>query len=198
MGYHMAGFDIVGVDINPQPNYPFEFHQADAMTFPLDGFDAIHASPPCQHYSTASAPHGNHIRKLHPDLVEPIRNRLLETELPYIMENVIQAPLIDPILLCGTMFPILKVYRHRKFESNISLVVPPHPKHVERLGRASNRPNTNGWMTVAGHITGIEQAKKAMGIDWMTGRELVQAIPPVYTSYLGKQLITVIRQQEAA
>lgn len=97
-GYHRAGFDVVGVDINPQPNYPFEFHQADAMTFPLDGFDAIHASPPCQRYSRMSTSRPT-LAATYPDLVAPIRERIERG--PYVIENVPGAPLVDPLVLCG-------------------------------------------------------------------------------------------------
>ena len=99
MGYHRAGFEVVGVDIKPQPHYPFEFHQADALTFPLDGFDAIHASPPCQAYSTMTRKPSDH-----PDLYAPTRSRLVATGLPYVIENVIGAPYTHGFVLCGSMF----------------------------------------------------------------------------------------------
>lgn len=104
MGYHRAGFRVVGVDIEPQPHYPFEFHQADALTFPLDGFDAYHASPPCQRYSMITKLHGRAIVESHPDLIDPTRYRLKSSGKPYIIENVPQAPLKDAVTLCGSMF----------------------------------------------------------------------------------------------
>ncbi len=99
MGYHRAGFEVVGVDIVDQPNYPFEFHQADAMIYPLDGFDAIHASPPCQAYSTIS-PHG----KEYPDLYRATRDRLIAHGGVWVIENVIGAPYRSGFILCGSMF----------------------------------------------------------------------------------------------
>src|SRR5262245_41316846 len=101
MGYHRLGFEVVGVDIKPQPNYPFEFHQADALTFPLEGFDAVHASPPCQHASALSvmANAGEY-----PDLIPPTRERLIASGLPYVIENVVGAVLIGPFTLCGASF----------------------------------------------------------------------------------------------
>jgi DNA (cytosine-5)-methyltransferase 1 len=120
-GYARAGFDVVGVDLNPQPRYPFEFHQADALTFPLDGFDAIHASPPCQAYSTMRR--GLWKDREHPDLIAPIRDRLIGADVPYVIENVEGARrlLVNPVLLCGTMFGLgtkegNQLRRHRYFE----------------------------------------------------------------------------------
>src|SRR3990167_5832997 len=116
MGYHRAGFDVVGVDINPQPRYPFEFHQADALTFPLDGFDAIHASPPCQAY-TAMRRLGKNAGSNAPELVDPIRSRLVGSGVPWVMENVVGSPLLNPLMLCGSSFG-LGVQRHRLFEGS--------------------------------------------------------------------------------
>lgn len=127
MGYYRAGFDeIVGVDIKPQPRYPFTFIQADAMTFPLDGFDAIHASPPCQHYSVTKILHKNE----HPDLYGIVKERLIKNACPYILENVIGAPYNSGIVLCGSMFG-LGVWRHRNFETNFGILAPSceHGKH---------------------------------------------------------------------
>jgi DNA (cytosine-5)-methyltransferase 1 len=172
MGYHRAGFDVVGVDIEPQPHYPFEFVQADALTFPLDGFDAIHASPPCQAYSW-SARRWDIERA---DLVMPTRARL--RGVPYVIENVVGAP-----LLFG-----LEVIRHRLFESNVPMVEPFHPRH-----RGTVKDGT--YVTVAGHGgdnikgRGGRAAKQtAMGIDWMDDVELNQAIPPAYTEWIGRRL----------
>jgi SAM-dependent methyltransferase len=114
-GYADAGFEVVGVDIEPQPNYPFEFVRADALTFPLDGFDAVHASAPCQAF-TVYRNNSAHVRQDHPNLIPQTRERLIASGLPYVIENVPGAPLIDPIQLCGTSFPPLEVRRHRIFE----------------------------------------------------------------------------------
>ncbi len=189
MGYHRAGFEVVGVDIKPQPHYPFEFHQADALTFPLEGFDAIHASPPCQRWAVSTGVWSG-LADSHPDLVDPIRARLVESGLPYVIENVVGAPLIDPMLLCGTMFDDLKVYRHRNFEVRPSIWFPPyHGPHRERVTEAGRQPLASGWMTVAGHFIGLDVARVAMGIDWMSRAELAEAIPPAYTDYIGRRLL---------
>jgi DNA (cytosine-5)-methyltransferase 1 len=187
MGYHRAGFDVVGVDINPQPHYPFEFHQADALTYPLDGFDAIHASPPCQSYAITNniwkKPEGHY-----PDLVEPIRERLLASGLPWVIENVPGAPLIDPVTLCGNSFG-LRVYRHRLFESQaVFLMAPGHPRHTARASYGRT-PTPSEFFTISGHFGDVEGGKLAMGIDWMTRQELAQAIPPAYTEWIGRQLL---------
>jgi len=188
MGYHRAGFEVVGVDIKPQPHYPFEFHQADAMTFPLGGYDVIHASPPCQAYTWAA----RRWDVERADLVEPTRERLVATGLPYVIENVPGAPLREPALLCGRMFG-LSLIRHRLFETNWQLwPLPGHPRHIGliRAGLA---------VTVAGHGgdnakgNGGRSAKQsAMGIDWMTDVELNEAIPPAYTEWIGAQLLRAL------
>jgi DNA (cytosine-5)-methyltransferase 1 len=197
VGYHRAGFDVVGVDINPQPHYPFEFHQADAMTFPLDGYDAIHASPPCQAYSVANNIHGN---TNHPDLLPATRDALNATGLPWIIENVPGAPMTSYVVMCGLTLG-LNVKRHRWFESNISLLVPSCP-----------RGHRGDWVSVFGHTVlerghvigkakgggnrikrrrhlGTDVGRVAMGIDWMNRDELSEAIPPAYTEHIGRQLL---------
>ena len=115
MGYHRAGFDVVGVDIKPQPRYPFEFVQADAMTYPLDGFDAIHASPVCKRHSAATP---TWARKNHPNQIPPTRERLIRTGLPWVIENVPGAPLRPDLKLCGCMFGLNELERERWFETN--------------------------------------------------------------------------------
>ncbi len=203
VGYHRAGFDIVGVDINPQPRYPFEFIQADVLTLEpefLSQFDAIHASPPCQSYSDLAKRNGNADKW--PRLVEPIREMLQRTGLPYVIENVEGAPLIAPIVLCGTMFPELRVLRHRLFEANFFILTPPHPKHplVHTFDkRKSHYGKTNEWtdyvqVTGGGNCT-IAAAREAMGIDWMTKNELNEAIPPAYTEFIGKTMISDLRRR---
>lgn len=189
MGYHRAGFEVVGVDIEPQPNYPFEFVQADAMTFPLDGFDVIHASPPCQRYTQL----GTRENLSHyPDLVDAIRERLQAAGVTWVIENVPGAPLRKPIVLCGAMFG-LRSYRHRLFECSKALKVPEHPKHVVRVNRrGENRREhwaNGGFITITGDV-GTYCGPEAMGIDWMTGNELSQAIPPAYTEWIGRQLVS--------
>jgi len=191
MGYHRAGFEVVGVDIKPQPHYPFEFHRADAFDYLREHgheFDVIHASPPCQAFSRGSKIKGNsqnHINHL------PALMRLLSSfNGIWVMENVYGAPLSYPIMLCGTQFD-LKVYRHRYFQSNQMLFPPPHYSHSDSWPvRTGNKEiSKNGFMTIAGHHSHAEKGKVAMGIDWMNGNELSQAIPPAYTEWIGKQLI---------
>lgn len=130
MGYSQAGFEIVGVDIDPQPRFPFEFIQADALTLDMKfikSFDAIHASPPCQSYSDLAKRNGN--AHEWPRLVEPVREMLIKSGKPYVIENVEGAPLLNPVILCGTMFKGLRVLRHRLFEANFQIIAPPHGKH---------------------------------------------------------------------
>jgi DNA (cytosine-5)-methyltransferase 1 len=186
MGYHQAGFEVVGVDIEPQPRYPFKFIRADALSYPCKGFDAIHASPPCQAHAITQNIWKNHAK--HPDAIWATRFRLLLSGLPYVIENVPGAPLMEPVILCGEMFG-LGVIRHRLFESNIPLA---RPMHLRHRGRASygHRPTAGTvYMTVSGHYPDLPRAKLAMGINWMTRDELAQAIPPAYTEWIGHQLI---------
>lgn len=185
-GYALAGItDIVGVDINPQPNYPYEFVQADALTYPLDGFDVVHASPPCQRWSSKTRNPDNH-----PDLIAPLRERF--RHMCYVIENVPRAPLICPVRLCGSMFA-LGVRRHRMFET--SFLVPElycsHYLQPERY-RIYNHGKWYLSRTVAVYGTGGGKGKEywgeAMGIDWMSNSEMVQAIPPAYTEYIGSYI----------
>lgn len=193
-GYQRAGFYVVGIDINPQPRYcGDEFVQADALEYVAKHgheFDAIHASPPCQGYSRMRHVTG----KEYPLLIEDVRTALRPTGKPYIIENVEDAPLIDYILLCGTMFG-LKTFRHRKFETSFFMMAPPHITHT-LFGKASGqgRPITpeRQYITVTGNFSGIKTGQRAMGIDWMSKRELTQAIPPAYTEYIGRHLMEVI------
>jgi DNA (cytosine-5)-methyltransferase 1 len=190
MGLHQAGFDVVGVDIKPQSRYPFEFHQADALAYPLDGFDFIWASPPCQKYSVTAALHPS---REHPDLIDPVRARLAAHGTPYVIENVVGAPLFNPIMLCGTMFG-LRVYRHRMFEASFFLSALPHGKHVQgSTGSHRGYSRGNPMVCVAGHNFKREEAEQAMGIDWMSSREqLSQAIPPAYSEYIGRAALAHI------
>jgi DNA (cytosine-5)-methyltransferase 1 len=191
VGYSRAGFDVVGVDIKPQPRYPFEFHQGDAMTYSLDGFDAIHASPPCQRYTALKSVFD---ASGYEDLAEATRSRLVGSGLPWVIENVVGAPIRRDLILCAAPFG-LRSYRHRIFESNVFLWNPEHPRHTTRVNRRKkNRRDhwdAGGFVTVVGDI-GSYVGPEAMGIDWMTGNELSQAIPPAYTEFIGKQLLASI------
>jgi len=206
MGYHRAGFDVVGVDIRPQPRYPFEFYQADALGI-LDGsewtewpwslchFDAIHASPPCQAYSTATADPSRH-----PDLYEPTKRLLTETGMPWVIENVIGAPYRWGIQLCGTHFgletPGEWLRRHRNFETSDAMLQPQcrHRRDV-RAVTITGKCYLTVTKDCARHSRQptFELAQQLMGIDWMTRKELSQAIPPAYTEYIGQQLLEHLR-----
>ena len=187
MGYSRAGFEVVGVDLHPQPHYPFEFHQADALTFPLEGFDAIHASPPCQRYSSMSAGIPG-LAETYPDLIAPVRDRM-RSPVPYVIENVSGARslLRWPTMLCGAMFD-LDLYRHRYFETSWVMPLPMHPGHGIK-GNSAGRWTEGTIISVAGHNTAVAECRRAMAIDWMTGDELSEAIPPAYTEFIGKQLL---------
>lgn len=194
MGYHRAGFEVVGVDIKPQPHYPFKFYQEDVTKMHWqfwENFAAIHASPPCQKYSMA----GRQWRKAgkeYPDLIAIIRDRLKKTGRPYVIENVPGAPLINPIMLNGAMFG-MRVRRIRFFECSFKIpltLIPQDRPGTFRMGR----PVKEGDMiTPVGHFSNVSYARKEMGIDWMNQGELAQAIPPAYTEWIGKQLMKVIR-----
>lgn len=202
MGYWRAGFEVWGVDIEPQPNYPFAVLRHDALAV-LDGatpidvtwFDAIHASPPCQPDSAMSSCRPG-LAETYARLIEPLRVRLIETGLPYVIENVVGAALINPITLCGTMFG-LELYRHRLFESNVFLTEPEHHEHTVPASKAGHwKPGT--IMSVAGHVAPMAKAREVMGIDWTTREELVEAIPPAYSEFVGKQLLAYVEERKVA
>lgn len=194
VGYHRAGFDeIVGVDIEPQSRYPFKFVQADALEYVAEHgaeFDVIHASPPCQAYSVTRSLHDNE----YPDLVDVTRSALERAGVPYVIENVVGAPLRTVVILCGTMFDGLRVYRHRLFESNVLIPQPFHPAHIEPTIQRGYAAEWDGFVTIAGgHNVPVSISKNAMQIDWMTRDELSQAIPPAYTEYIGRYLLAHLR-----
>ncbi len=186
MGYHRAGFEVVGVDLYPQKNYPFEFHQADAMTYPLEGFDVIHASPPCQHYSVSTPAERKH---LHPDLIADLRHKL--QGYIYIIENVPGAPLVDPIVLCGSSFG-LRVRRHRKFESSVGLegLACQHKEQGQPVGVYGGGTGTG--QKRGRKVMSSAEAMEVMGMPWANRKECNEAIPPAYTEWLGKQLMAVL------
>jgi DNA (cytosine-5)-methyltransferase 1 len=207
VGYHRAGFDVTGVDIEGHADYPFELIEADAMTVLadvdfLDTFDAIHASPPCPRYSTATPAAA---RANHPDLVPPVRDALVAWGGSYVIENVPGAPLLAPTILCGSSFG-LRVRRHRLFESNVGLASPGCAHRGQKIvgvyGQHPDRPG--GWLRPDGTSRGVKatsvlDAQDAMGIDWMTTwSDLADAIPPAYTEHIGAQLLAHIRAEKAA
>lgn len=219
MGYHQAGFDeIVGVDIVPQPNYPFEFIQYDLsnpdLEFDLDlfAFDLIHASPPCQIHSSLKHVQQSDYADRHQDLVAWTRDVLIRSGVPYVIENVPGAPLVDPVRFCGTSFGATidamgvrwEMRRHRIFETSWTLWAPPKCNHQWRVlgiyGDLGDRMRPNNPKRRAAYgpdglpandwKAGFDQAQKLMGIDWMDRAELVQAIPPAYTRYIGEAFLT--------
>lgn len=205
MGYHRAGFEVVGVDIKPQPNYPFEFRQADALeTLGANWqnprfFAAVHASPPCQ-FRTAYRRRPNHVAPSR-NLIPATRELLLRRGLPYVIENVEYArdQLCDPIKLCGSSFG-LDVRRHRLFESSVTIgkLDCDHARQTPRFPPATNRTNLRSTVEVGAWRIPLDVQQQAMGIDWMTLEELSQAIPPAYTEHVGAYLRAALYLREAA
>jgi DNA (cytosine-5)-methyltransferase 1 len=200
-GYHLAGFDVTGVDIEAQPNYPFEFHRADALEFLAahgDEFDAIAASPPCHDHSTLSSRAGvNGSGWLLDATLEALAGQLR----PWIVENVMGARMRADVVLCGSMFG-LRTYRHRKFAIDPRIPwLPPVPWHPVHRVRTSTKDRRTGFaagmnVSITGDV-GSWVGPACMGIDWMTGNELAQAIPPAYTEYLGRHLLDYLATPEA-
>lgn len=210
-GYHDVGFEVVGVDIVNRPNYPYEFIKADALEILKDvefisQFDAIHASPPCQNYSKLKYLSGN-VEKWeeeHVDLIAPTRELLIKTGKPYVIENVENSPLINPIKLCGSQFENMYTQRPRLFESNIPLRKPDAPVVRHKTLKLGQGIAEDGYITVAGTRPpkGMNEVQMKLyygfalgGIDWMSLEELTQAIPPCYTEFVGKQIIEYLDNQ---
>lgn len=204
VGYERAGFDVVGVDIEFHGDYPFEFHEADALTFPLGGFDAIHASPPCQDRSTLKARH-RHVE--HAELVAPIRARLIGQGVPYVIENVEGnvnggAALHNPIRLCGSSFG-LGVRRHRMFECSFPVMAPPCA-HGQQEAKYDVYEHGRWFKSSVARVYGNGGGKAqehwaaAMGIDWMKHEDLAQAIPPAFTEHIGHYLLRALEVRDAA
>lgn len=207
-GYQQAGFYVVGVDIEPQPNYcGDQFMEYDAIellkelvewgkfvpergvsggcgSYVLGEIAGIHASPPCQLHSNAHRIRGRD----HPELIAPTRELLRELGLPYVIENVPGAPLIEPHLLCGTMFG-LKTYRHRLFEVSFPYAPPLHGEHVAPQTKMGRPPKSGEFIQVVGNFSGVAFAREAMQIDWMSRNEMSEAIPPPFTRHIGLALL---------
>jgi len=197
-GYQLAGFHVTGVDINPQPRYAGdEFHRADAMTFPLDGYDAIHASPPCQDHSPLKSRAGEHGTGW---MLEATRQRLKDWGGLWVIENVMGAEMASTLVLCGGMFG-LRTYRHRQFEIGHALPLVAEPYHPPHRALTSTRQRRTGFaagmhVSVTGDV-GSWVGPQVMGIDWMTGDELSQAIPPAYCRFIGEQLLAAAERTTA-
>lgn len=198
VGYYRAGFiDITGIDNRPMPRYPFEFIQTDALEY-LEAhgreYDVIHASPPCQRWTIAQNAAKN--AEAHPDSIAPTRDLLIATGKPYIIENVVGAPLQNPATLCGLSFG-LKVRRHRIFETNFFILVPADQcKNQDYYVIFGNEVRNRQHGEKAARKNNIAAGRKAMDIGWMTRKELSEAIPPAYTEYIGCQLITLLNTEK--
>lgn len=208
-GYRRAGFDVTGVDIEPQPRNPHRFIQADAIEYLAEHgheYDAVHASPPCQAFSVATKAWNGRIKRAeHVNRIPPVRELVQELGKPFVIENVPGAPLIDPVQLCGSSFG-LAVRRHRLFETNVSMLVPPCAHHLQTEPKypPTRSDRTRGATVVSVFGAGGGRAKnaalwaEAMGIDWMDKYGLAQAIPPAYTEFIGGQLLTQLEIGVAA
>jgi len=197
-GLHDAGWHVVGVDIDHQPRYPYAFIQADVMNISFANFGLVWASPPCQRFSDLAKRNGN--ADQWPDLIEPIRNKLILSECLYVIENVEGAPLNPTVTLCGTMFPGLRVLRHRMFEANFPIVQPPHGKHPKvhtfdkrksHFGKTDE--NIDFVQVTGGGNCTLAAARDAMGIDWMTKGEINEAIPPAYSEHIGRAALAALQ-----
>ncbi|WP_432109626.1 SAM-dependent methyltransferase [Streptomyces sp. AA1529] len=187
-GYADAGFDVVGVDKDPQPRYPYTFIQADALEFVREhgaGFDFIHASPPCQLDSDCQRIQG----RTHPDLIAPARAGLEATGRPWVIENVRGAlpKLREPVLLCGAMFG-LATYRHRYFETGggFTLTQPPHPAHSAPQAKMGRPVPPGHYGQYVGNFSGVNQARTVLGVPWMNRDGIRECIPPAYTQHIGR------------
>ena len=197
MGYYRAGFEVEGVDIKPQPNYPFKFYHADALEFPLEGYDVYHASPPCERYSVCVHPSGKwrELQERNPDLIDAIRQRLLETAKPFVIENVPRAPLSNYIRLDGTQVG-LKTIKERWFElQGFDILLLPSKWN------ARGKVKTGEFVGIMRHgkdtqeRTKREDLAKGYCIDWgMNRQELRESIPPAYTEYIGKYLLKSVME----
>jgi DNA (cytosine-5)-methyltransferase 1 len=210
MGLHRAGFDVIGVDIEPQPRYPFTFVQADALRPPFDltRFAFIWSSPPCQAYTVSRT--RAKVRKEHPDLVAPVREMLTAAGVPFVIENVPGAPLQTGIMLCGSMFGLgaigddgvwRQLARHRYFETSWPMLSPPcNCDSREKIGVYGNG---GGWSNRydpnrRGYKGNVREARDALGMPWATIAELSQAIPPAYSEFIGRAALSCRSKRTAA
>lgn len=209
-GYHRSGFEVIGVDIKPQPHYPFKFYQADALEFIEEfgyEFDVIHASPPCQRYTgmrnISIARFGSCLTE-HPDLIGDTRSALIATGKPYVIENVQNSPVITSIILCGVSLGLPHLARHRHFECNVLLFAPKcnHRSASYTIGVYGAAPDGRRVSYPQHKLSrvakGLAEGQEAMGIDWMDWDELRESIPPAYSEYIGLQIIAALENKVGA
>ena len=197
--YVRAGFHVTGVDTEPQPRYRgHEFIQADMLTFPLEGYDFIHVSPPCQRWSRMVRCRPE-LRDQYPDLITPMQPRLDASGIPFVIENVEGSPLRNPTWLCSHAFG-RQLYRHRGWEGGNGFRVPPlaHPEHDIPASKAGHWvPGT--VMSIAGHVAPVDMARELMGVDWFVPRELlVEAVPVYMTAYVAAHAMAAVSRLQAA
>ena len=196
-GYAAAGFEVIGVDLAPQPRYPYRFVQADALAYlhnlitigAIGAFSAVHASPPCQRKTKCQKIQGRE----HPALIGPTRELLQQTGLPWVIENVVPEgedddPLIDPVLLCGAMFG-LHTYRHRLFESNMGLTVPAHPPHTAATVKMGRPIRSGDFYHAVGNFSNVPYVRADLGTPWMSRDGLRECIPPTNARHIGHTLL---------
>jgi DNA (cytosine-5)-methyltransferase 1 len=193
-GYHLAGFDVTGIDIRPMPRHPQQmaFVHGDALEY-LEAhgheYDAVHASPPCSPHTKARG--GAPVRYRHEDFLPRTRKALRALTVPWVIENVPGARMVYPVTLCGAMFG-LRLYRHRQFETGggLRLTAPVHPVHVAPSAKMG-RPAAEGeFLSVVGNFSGVEDARRAMEMAWADQDGLRQAVPPAYTRWIGLSLMS--------
>ncbi|MFJ8589538.1 SAM-dependent methyltransferase [Streptomyces sp. NPDC093595] len=189
MGLYLAGFDVTGVDLSPQPRYPFPFIQGDAIEYIRahgHEYDLIAGSPPCQRYSATQRIRGRE----HPDLIGPTRKAMQSTGRPWVIENVEDArpELRDPVTLCGAMFG-LHTYRHRLFEASFPLAVPPHPRHLYPTVKMGRPLREGDWYHAVGNFSNVPYVRADMGVTWMSRDGVRECIPPAYTRFIGTQAV---------
>jgi DNA (cytosine-5)-methyltransferase 1 len=206
-GYELAGFEVMaGVDIDPQPRYPYPFIQSNALWVleeivqryllrPFGRPALIHAAPPCQAKTKCQKIQGRE----HPKLIAATRELLIATGIPYVIENVVPEnrdldddPLKDPITLCGAMFPGLNTYRHREFESNLPLAAPTHTWRDGPTVKMGRPLKEGDWYHAVGNFSNVPYVRKNMGVPWMTRDGIRECTPPAYTEYLGKQILGLL------
>ncbi|WP_250000289.1 hypothetical protein [Actinoplanes sp. M2I2] len=202
-GYAAAGFEVIGVDLAPQPRYPYRFVQADALTYlgdllttgAIGAFAAVHASPPCQRKTRCQKIQGRE----HPALIGPARELLQQTGLPWVIENVVpdgpdDDPLIDPIRLCGAMFG-LHTYRHRLFEASFPITAPGHPPHTAPTVKMGRPIRPGDWYHAVGNFSNVPYVRADLGVPWMSRDGLRECIPPAYTEHIGQQAAAAARSR---